>query len=88
MPVWEIPKAPAAWVAKMSRYLPYHQDRYFTLLGASMWGGYKLQYKPEEPEGGTVKVEAQRELDRFSRGADGAVKQYQLKKAMRAKRGR
>jgi hypothetical protein len=86
VPVWDILDAPAGWVAKMIRYLPYHQDRFFTLLTSAVWGEYKLQFKSGQTDETTVKADAARDLDRFGRAADGAMKQYQLKKAMRGNR--
>lgn len=72
----------------MIRFLPYHQDQYFINLARTVWGKYEPRF---DYDGLRREKSADAEisrLDRFSKGADGAVQRFRLKKALHKKKGR
>lgn len=73
-------KAPASWVARLAKYLPYHQDQYFLSLGVAVWGQYQPKFKSEGPQ---VQGTAPPEFDRFCSTADRAIDRFQKTKGLR-----
>ncbi len=86
MPAWELPTAPAHWVRKLTRWLPYHRDRYFEAMQLALHGAYRATFVEEDeptPDPETVKAAANRALDAFSSRADEAMGRYKRRKGTR-----
>ncbi|MBN1320131.1 MAG: hypothetical protein JXA87_04730 [Thermoleophilia bacterium] len=67
------------WIAKMARWLPYHQDNYFLGIRSAVWA---KEYRPrfESPVPATPqesRAAADRELDTFARRGDRAIRAFQ-----------
>ena len=61
----------------MSKWLPFHQDRFFTMLQAAASGQYRPGFVPDpddDPDPASVRAAGNRALDDFAKRADMAMR--------------